>query len=106
MNRIEKLMKALPENADAINLFHMEVSRPALPLAGFFDHFNPERIQIIGTTESMYLASLADAERHERLTDFFSRKPVAVVLSHGAEITPDTEELAKYLPEEVQRKVL
>ena len=86
----------LPEDGENINICHMEVSRPALPMAGFFDHFNPERIQVIGTTETLYLKTLPPEQRHSQLADFFSKKPVAVVFSHGAEISEDAEALAKY----------
>ena len=86
----------LPEAADEIMIYRMEVSRPALPMAGFFDHFNQDRIQVIGTTESMYLDTLEEGDRHAHLTDFFSRKPVAVVFSHASRITEEEEELAKY----------
>jgi Hpr(Ser) kinase/phosphatase len=35
-----------------------DVNRPALQLAGYFDHFDSERIQIIGLVEYSYLVSL------------------------------------------------
>jgi serine kinase of HPr protein (carbohydrate metabolism regulator) len=34
---------------DAIRLTVADVSRPGLQLAGFFDHFEPMRLQIMGT---------------------------------------------------------
>ena len=86
----------LPDDEEEVRICHVEVSRPALPLAGYFDHFNPERIQVIGTTESLYLKTLDPETRRERLTEFYSRKPVTVVFSHGAEIDEDSAELARY----------
>lgn len=86
----------MPEGGEDIKIWNTEVSRPALPIAGFFDHFNPERLQVIGTTETMYLNSLSNEARQDHLTEFFSRKPVAVIFSHGAPITPNVEELARY----------
>ena len=32
-----------------------DVNRPALQLAGFFDYFDPTRLQIIGKVEHTYL---------------------------------------------------
>ena len=32
-----------------------DVNRPALQLTGYFDHFDSERIQIIGIVEDTYL---------------------------------------------------
>ena len=60
-----------------------DVNRPGLPLAGFFDHFEPPRIQIIGKVEYLYLESLEDAVRQTRLHDFFEKRPVAVVYTAG-----------------------
>ena len=40
-----------------------EINRPALQLAGFYDHYNHERIQIIGNVEFEYLKSLSEEER-------------------------------------------
>ena len=42
-----------------------EVNRPALQLTGFFDHFESERVQIIGYVEYTYLQYLT---REQRLT--------------------------------------
>ena len=35
-------------DTDAIVLVHPDVNRPALQLTGFFDHFDKDRVQIIG----------------------------------------------------------
>ena len=35
-----------------------DVNRPALQLAGFFEHFEPARMQVIGLVEDTYLAGL------------------------------------------------
>ena len=43
-----------------------EIYRPALELAGYFEHFAEERIQIIGMVEYSYLESLEDEVRTDR----------------------------------------
>ncbi|MBQ7365332.1 MAG: HPr(Ser) kinase/phosphatase [Clostridia bacterium] len=60
-----------------------DVNRPGLPLAGFFDHFEPPRVQIIGKVEYLYLKSLDEEVRKLRLHDFFEKRPVAVVFTAG-----------------------
>ena len=45
-----------------------EVNRPALQLAGFFDHFDSERIQIVGNVEYAYLKTLTE-EQKENIYD-------------------------------------
>jgi HPr kinase/phosphorylase len=42
-----------------------EVNRPGLSLAGYFEFFRPERIQIFGQGESAYLQTLDNARRLE-----------------------------------------
>ena len=42
-------------NVDEIELHQSDVNRPALQLAGFFEHFDYERLQIVGMVESAYV---------------------------------------------------
>ena len=42
-----------------------DVNRPALQLAGFFDHFDLNRVQIIGNVECAYLETLTEERRLE-----------------------------------------
>ncbi|WP_250277654.1 HPr(Ser) kinase/phosphatase [[Clostridium] colinum] len=46
-------------------LSHPEVNRPALQLAGFFEYFASERIQIIGLVEHSYINTLTKEEKEE-----------------------------------------
>ena len=62
-----------------------EVNRPALQLAGFFDYFECERVQIIGIVEYTYLSKLAPEFRQETLAKFFEYKMPCVVISRGLE---------------------
>lgn len=64
---------------------NLNVNRPGLPLAGFFEHFEPSRIQIIGKAEHLYLQRLDRKISDERIDGFFSKKPVAVVYSTSLE---------------------
>ena len=55
---IEKmnLRNSTPQiDTDKIVLTHPDVNRPALQLTGFFDHFDRERVQIIGYVEQAIL---------------------------------------------------
>ena len=72
-----------------------DVNRPGLPLAGFFEHFEPQRIEIIGKVESVYLDRLDSEERHKRVEAFFQRHPIAVVSTTGIEVSEDSLNLAR-----------
>ena len=41
----------LPDAPENIRVCSPQVNRPGLPLAGFFDHFEPARLEIIGKVE-------------------------------------------------------
>ena len=72
-----------------------DVNRPGLALAGFFDYFEPQRIEIIGKAESVYLDRLGKEERHKRVEAFFQRHPVAVITTTGIDVSEDSLNLAK-----------
>ncbi len=84
-----------PDNIDEIMVEINEVNRPGLQLAGFFDHFEPSRIQIIGKAEYHYLLGLSPEERRKSLSQFFAQKVVCVVFSSGLDIFEETIECAR-----------
>ena len=45
----------LPDSPEKIMISNPEVDRPGLALAGFYDMFNSERIQVLGKAEHKYL---------------------------------------------------
>ncbi|HBL84140.1 MAG: HPr kinase/phosphorylase [Clostridiales bacterium GWF2_38_85] len=76
----------IPSFVEEITVKRADVSRPGLPLAGFFSHFEGGRIQIIGNMEHKYLQTLPDDERVLHLEKFISHGVVAVVVSNSLEI--------------------
>ena len=84
----------LPDLPDDILISCSRVNRPGLQMVGFYDHYEQARLQIIGKVENLFLAQLPREERERRLEDFFSSKPVGVVVTSSIEIQPETIELA------------
>ena len=72
-----------------------DINRPGLQIAGFFDYFDPKRIQVMGMVENTYLSSLSKEERMKRIDDFFSRNIPVVVFTREMEIEPDIISVAK-----------
>ena len=72
---------SLPGPASDIYVKTTELNRPALALSGFFDLFEPERIQLIGNAEHCYLSKMDDDERNRRIDAFIDRRPVAVIVT-------------------------
>ena len=85
----------LPENSEQILIDKKEVNRPGLQLAGFFDHYDPGRVQIIGKVEYHYLLGLTPDDRMNKLDAFFSKKAVAVVVTSGLDIFDEVLVCAK-----------
>lgn len=58
------LVNHTPEiNTDEVKITIPEVNRPALQLAGFFEHFDKERVQIIGNVEYAFLDNMQRQNR-------------------------------------------
>ena len=72
-----------------------DVNRPAMQLAGFYNYFDPARIQIIGRVESTYLDTLSDAERLAAFERFMQFDIAALVICHGVQPFPECLEAAE-----------
>jgi len=72
-----------------------DISRPGLPLAGYFDHFEPMRLQVIGTTETTYLNKLSSEERTQIFDRYFSYKIPALIIARDLDPLPECMEKAK-----------
>ncbi|MGV1005594.1 MAG: HPr(Ser) kinase/phosphatase [Candidatus Nanopelagicales bacterium] len=66
-----------------------ELHRPGLALTGYTSHFAPERLQVIGWTETAYLSELDPETRDERLERFFSLNVPGLVVTRGLHVMPD-----------------
>jgi len=96
INEKELTVVYTPEDPSKIMVTSSDVSRPGLALAGFFDHFDPKRLQILGKAEIMFIKKMSEDTRSEHLTEFFRRNPVAVIVSHGNDVDEYLKELAEY----------
>ena len=77
---------------DAVRLTLADLSRPGLQLAGYFDHFDPSRVQVMGNVEISYLAKLTPAERAVAFDRLFSYKIPALIIARDT--SPDAQCLA------------
>jgi len=72
---------------EKIRLTVEDVARPGLQIAGYYDHFEPMRLQVIGNVEVSYLEKLTDTERAITFDRLFSYKIPALLITRN--ITPD-----------------
>jgi len=66
-----------------------DVTRPGLQLAGYFDHFGPDRIQVLGNMETAFLDQLSSDDRMKRLDALFSKGIPCLILSRNHQTTPE-----------------
>ena len=85
----------LPDLPDKIMVNCARVNRPGLALVGFYDHYEPERIQLIGKVEHLFIAQMEPAERIRRIHEFFSTRPVAVIVTTSLDIPAEMREEAE-----------
>ena len=71
-----------------------DVNRPAMQLTGFYNYFDPHRLQIIGRVESTYLDTLTHEQRLDALERFMQYDIAALVICHGAAPFPECLEMA------------
>ena len=83
------------KESEEILIDETEVNRPGLQLMGFYEYFNPERIQIIGKVEFAYLSTLDEKTRHDRLEMLFSQKLPAIIITRELPYFAEMLELAK-----------
>ena len=80
-------LETLFESSDfaRIQILTEDVSRPALQLIGFFEHFEPTRLQVIGRVEHTYLSGLTPEQRVVTFDRLFSYRPPALILARNLE---------------------
>ena len=80
---------------ESIHLTVEDVARPGLQLAGYFDHFEPVRLQVMGNVETSYLQKLTPSERAITFDRLFSYKIPALLISRNIMPDPQCLEMAK-----------
>ena len=84
-----------PANIDNVFVIRPDISRPGLPLAGFYKDFEHERIQLIGNMETSYLNSLDEKARYDAIRALFSLNIVCLIVTNGITPFPEMAELAE-----------
>ena len=80
---------------ESIRITVEDVARPGLQLAGYFDHYEPMRLQVLGNVEMSYVEKLNPGERAAVFDRLFSYKFPALLIAR--DIPPHAEclEMAK-----------
>lgn len=60
-----------------------DISRPGLEMAGYFNYYLADRIQLLGKTELSFFDNLNDKDRGDRMTRLCNKKTPAIIIAHG-----------------------
>lgn len=90
-----KLINLTPEvDLSEHEIFQTDLNRPALQLAGFFDYFDSERVQIMGKVEDAYLEGLSIEAKRSIFDKLFGCKIPCLILSRSIEPCAEMREIA------------
>ena len=90
-----KLENLTPElDISKIKIKQPDINRPALQMAGYFEHFEDTRLQIIGFVEYTYMEGLPQARQKEVFTRLLSYDIPAIIFSRELQPNPLFLEIA------------
>ena len=80
---------------ESIRLTVEDVARPGLQLTGYFEHFEPMRLQILGNVEFSFIQKKTPQERAAIFDKFFSYKPPALLIARNFPVDKQVLAMAK-----------
>ena len=99
---LEKIIQSIhlevlytPVSPMEIQIASAAVGRPGLQLAGFMEHFDNLRIQLIGNAETAYMESINESSLRTTMDMLFAQKPPALIVARGLEVSPVVLESAR-----------
>lgn len=72
-----------------------DVTRPGLQLAGHYDHFGPDRIQVVGNMEHAFLDQLTSQGRRKSVSELFKQGIPCLIMTRNHEAHPELIEAAE-----------
>ena len=80
---------------NSVRLTVEDVARPGLQLAGYFDHYEPMRLQVVGNVELSYMSKLSMQDRAVAYDRLFSYKFPALLIARNLEADEQCLAMAK-----------
>ncbi len=78
-------LEALVAGNGSVSFTDGEINRPGLQFAGYYEHFDARRVQVIGNAEMYYLYALSPDELHVRMEHFMGLSIPCIVCARGNE---------------------
>ncbi len=80
---------------EKVPLRTVDVNRPGLPLSGFFEHFDTQRLLLIGLTEHTFLADMTPEQRYKSFDRLLAFPVPALIITRDLDPYPECLETAK-----------
>ena len=91
-----KLENLTPEiDVKHVKITQPDINRPALQLVGFYEYFEPIRLQILGKAEMVFLQGMTTEHRRKVLEDLLRCEIPALIIARNMEVPPELLELAE-----------
>ena len=78
-------LEVLVEGEKGVEITVNDINRPGLQLAGFYNYFAPERLQVVGKAEWSFIGDMSRELRRKRVDKCFSFNSKCVVITRGLE---------------------
>jgi HPr kinase/phosphorylase len=94
---LEKFQLDLISGEEGINrpITMSDISRPGIEMAGYFDYYPAERIQLLGKTELSFFNQLSASERASRMEQLCTDITPAIIVTRGLEVPPELIEASE-----------
>lgn len=94
---IEKFDLELISGEEGINrpISTSDISRPGIELAGYFDYYPADRMQLIGMTELTFADKLTESERSYRMGRLCTDVTPGIIVTRGMEVPEELIEAAE-----------
>lgn len=90
---LEKIYES--NDFESVKVETSEINRAGMQLIGFFDYFNPLRIQILGKVEVSYLRKISHEQREQCFDNLLSKKVPMIVITRSMEVFGELLDAAK-----------
>jgi HPr kinase/phosphorylase len=93
----ERLQLELISGEEGINrpISTSDISRPGIEIAGYFEYYPAERIQLLGKTELSFFSELPENERISRMDRLCTDITPAIIVTRGLEVPKELIEASE-----------
>lgn len=94
---LEKFHLELISGEEGINrpITMSDISRPGIEIAGYFDYYPAERVQLLGKTELSFFSQLPANDRVSRMEQLCTDITPAIIVTRGLEVPPELVEASE-----------